>query len=72
VHAERDHIRTIVDSFVAPATDAGHPGPLLVSNRDLQGFRVTPVQAGLDEGARKRLGVERSDQVRCSPDSPHH
>lgn len=72
VHAERDHIRTIMQSFVAPAADAGRPGPLLVSNRDLQGFRVTPVPSGLDDAARKRLGVAPGDQVRCSPDSPHH
>ena len=69
VHAERDQIRTVAESFVAPAADARQPGPLLVSNRDLQGFRVTPVPALLDEGARARLGVGRGDEVRCSPDA---
>ena len=67
VHAERDRIRTVAESFVAPAASAGRPGPLLVSNRDLAGFRVTPVRGDLDDAARRRLGVSRADLVRCSP-----
>jgi len=69
VHAERDRIRTVAESFVAPATSAGQAGPLLVSNQDLAGFRVTPVASDLDDAARRRLGVGRADQVRCSPDA---
>jgi arginine N-succinyltransferase len=69
VHAERDRIRTVAESFVAPAASAGRGGPMLVSNQDLAGFRVTPVAGDLDDAARRRLGVSRADQVRCSPDA---
>jgi arginine N-succinyltransferase len=69
VHAERERIRTVAASFTVPATSAGRPGPLLVSNQDLAGFRVTMVTGELDDDARRRLGVARADQVRCSPDA---
>jgi len=70
VHAERDRIRTVAESFVAPAAAAGRGAPLLVSNRDLAGFRVTQVAGDLDDAARRRLGVGPADQVRCAPDAP--
>jgi arginine N-succinyltransferase len=69
VHAERDGIRTVAESFVAPAASAEAPGPLLVSNQDLAGFRVTPAPTGRDDAARGRRGGSRADQVRCSPDA---
>jgi arginine N-succinyltransferase len=69
VHAERGRIRTVAESFVAPAGSAGRGGPLLASNQDLAGFRVVPVAGDLDDAARRRLGVSRADPVRCSPDA---
>jgi arginine N-succinyltransferase len=76
IHAARDKIRTVMDSqnVRLAAAIEGPPQPLLLSNMQLETFRVMETRASIADGAvnlgesvRRGLNVTKGDMARAAP-----